>query len=133
LQPLQPARGGESDDAFLRKRVFLILGWAWVAGIFWLSLTPHPPTIDVAQGDKLGHFGAYGLLMLVFCQAYDQRRTRMAYALGFVAMGILIEFLQRMTGYRDFEVLDMVADAIGVLLGWAGAAVLERIVRSARG
>jgi VanZ family protein len=57
----------------------------------------------------------------------------MAYALGFVAMGILIEFLQRMTGYRDFEVLDMVADAIGVLLGWAGAVVLERIVRSARG
>ena len=71
--------------------------------------------------------------MLVFCQAYDQRRTRIAYALGFIGMGILIEFLQRMTGYRDFEVLDMVADAIGVLLGWAGAAVLERVVRSARG
>jgi glycopeptide antibiotics resistance protein len=39
-------------------------------------------------------------------------------------MGIAIEFLQRMTGYRTFDVLDMVANAVGVLLGWAAALVL---------
>jgi VanZ family protein len=101
-----------------------------VAAIFWLSLTPRPPTIDIEQGDKLGHFGAYGLLMLLFCQVYDQRRTRLAYASGFIAMGIAIEFLQRMTGYRTFDVLDMAANATGVILGWAAAALLDRFLRA---
>ena len=67
--------------------------------------------------------------MLLFCQAYARTSTRAAYAAGFVAMGIAIEFLQRMTGYRSFEVLDMVADAIGVALGWAAAMALDRIRR----
>jgi len=68
--------------------------------------------------------------MLVFCQVYDLRRARIAYACGFIAMGIAIEFLQRMTGYRNFEVADMLADAVGVGLGWAAAAVLERLLRA---
>ncbi len=103
-----------------------------VAAIFWLSLTPRPPTIDVEQGDKLGHLAAYGLLMLLFCQVYARKSTRIAYATGFVVMGIAIEFLQKMTGYRSFEVADMVADAIGVLLGWAAALLFERYARIGR-
>jgi VanZ family protein len=127
LQPLRAARqaaGRRPDGALLRRRIFLILGWGWVAAIFWLSLTPRPPTIDVEQGDKLGHLAAYGLLMVLFCQVYAGRSTRAAYAAGFIAMGIAIEFLQRMTGYRTFDVLDMVANAVGVLLGGAAALAL---------
>ena len=33
-------------------------------------------------------------------------------------MGIAIEYLQRATGYRTFEVADMIADAVGVATGW---------------
>ena len=62
--------------------------------------------------------------MFVFCQIYDQRRTRLAYAIGFIAMGVALEFLQGMTGYRTFEVLDMLANAVGVALGWSAALVL---------
>ena len=35
-----------------------------------------------------------------------------------MALGIALEFAQRMTGFRMFEVADMVAGALGVTLGW---------------
>ena len=44
-------------------------------------------------------------------------------------MGIGIEFLQRMTGYRTFDVYDMAANATGVLLGWAAAVLLARVLQ----
>jgi VanZ family protein len=59
--------------------------------------------------------------MFWFCMLYRGPRTRLVYALGFIAMGIAIEFVQRWTGYRSFEVYDMIADALGVLFGWAVA------------
>jgi VanZ family protein len=109
----------------LRSRpLSLALGWAWVAAIVWLSLTPSPPTIDIEQGDKLGHFLAYGILMFWFCQLYVAPRARLGYALGFVALGVGLEFAQRALGTRSFELFDMAADALGVALGWLAAGVV---------
>jgi VanZ family protein len=82
---------------------------------------PAPPTLDFEQSDKLGHFLAYGGLMFWFCQLYPKRRTRVYYAAGFIALGVGMEFLQGMTDYRTFEALDMVANTIGVFLGWTAA------------
>ena len=42
-------------------------------------------------------------------------------------MGIALEFLQGMTGYRTFDVLDMAANAAGVLFVLAGALLLSRM------
>ena len=64
--------------------------------------------------------------MFWFCLVYRSPHTRLVYAIGFIAMGIGIEYIQRWTGYRSFEVYDMVADALGVLLGWAAALVVFR-------
>jgi len=33
-------------------------------------------------------------------------------------LGVALEYMQGWTGYRTFDVLDMAADGIGVLLGW---------------
>ena len=33
-------------------------------------------------------------------------------------MGIVLEFIQGLTGYRSLEYTDMTANTIGVLLGW---------------
>jgi len=62
--------------------------------------------------------------MFWFCQLYPKARTRVYYAAGFIALGVGMEFLQGMTDYRTFEVLDMVANTIGVSLGWAVALIL---------
>jgi len=91
---------------------------------------PQPPKVDLDQGDRLGHFAAYGLLMFLFCQIYGQGRTRLAYAVCFTAMGISLEFLQRMTGYRHFDLLDMVANTVGVAFGWTAVFALEKLKHS---
>lgn len=107
----------------MRWRAFWLAGgWAIAAAIVWLSLSESPPKIDIEQGDKIGHFVAYGTLMYWFCQLYATRPARIAYAAGFAAMGVALEFIQGALGYRSYEVFDMYANALGVLLGWALAA-----------
>jgi VanZ family protein len=102
-----------------------------VAGVVWLSLTPSPPKVDFEQSDKVGHFLAYGGLMFWFSQLYFERKVRLAYAAGFAAMGVALEFIQGWTGYRSFELYDMLADGVGVALGWAAALILPRVVPGA--
>jgi VanZ family protein len=106
--------------------VSLAAGWGWAAAIVWLSLTPSPPQLDVVHSDKLAHFAAYGVLMFWFCQLYARRNVRIAYAAGFFVMGIVLELVQGQLGYRDYELLDMAANAVGVSLGWAAARLLGK-------
>ena len=112
-------------NARIKLRPLLVaIGWAFVATILWLSLTPSPPSIPIEQGDKLGHISAYGGTMFWFAQLYARSSVRLRYAVGLVALGVALEFVQAHVG-RDFEVLDMVADAIGVSLGWAAALLIR--------
>jgi VanZ family protein len=106
------------------RKALVAAGWGWAAAIVWLSLTPALPEVDIAHSDKLGHFAGYGLLMFWFSQLYLQRA---AYAAGFIAMGVGLELLQGHLGYRTYEVFDMYANTLGVLLGWAAAILLPRI------
>jgi len=115
------------------RPLWLALGWGWVAAIVWLSLMPSPPTIDIAQGDKLGHFLAYGILMFWFCRLYPAQRTRLGYALGFAALGVGLEFAQRALGYRSYEAFDMLANALGVALGWIAAGVVGESIAARAG
>ena len=112
LQPFPPALPGRSDKVVLNEDDSgLGLGWGWAAAIVWLSLTPSPPQVDVDYGDKLGHFGAYGLLMFWFALLYlELAASARGTLIGFIAMGIGLEFLQGMLGYRSFDVHDMAAN-----------------------
>ena len=101
------------------RSAWLTLGWIWVGVVLYLSLMPHPPApLSFSEADKLEHALAYAMLMLWFCQAYIEIGARIRLFFLLVAMGVAIEFLQRMTGYRTFEYADMLADLTGVLLGW---------------
>lgn len=113
------------------RRLWLVLGWAMVGAIVWLSLTPSPPKVDFEESDKLGHFLGYGTLMFWFSQLYIQKISRVAYASGFALMGVALEFAQGALGYRTYEVFDMYANALGVLLGWAAALILPRVLPGA--
>jgi len=108
------------------RAALLAGGWLWAAAIVFLSLTPRLPRIDIEHGDKLGHLLSYGLLMFWFGFLYRKRTSRMGYAALWIAMGVALEFAQRATGYRSFEVADMVANSLGVLLGWGLSATLRK-------
>ncbi len=100
------------------RRIWRAIGVGLVLFVIWLSLTPYPIEIPIEHGDKLGHIAAYGTLMVWFAQLDTRHRVRVAYAIGFVMLGVALEFAQRLTDYRTFEVADMGADAVGVLFGW---------------
>lgn len=103
------------------RSLWIAGGWAIAAVIVWLSITPSPPKIDIDEGDKLGHLLAYGTLMFWFCQLYAGRGARAAHAAGFALMGVALEFVQDALGYRSYDVYDMLANTVGVALGWAAA------------
>jgi VanZ family protein len=67
----------------------------------------------------------YGALMFWFAFLYRRTPTRFLYAIGFIAMGVAIEFIQPYTG-RNFEIADMAADALGVMIGWGAALIAFR-------
>jgi VanZ family protein len=100
------------------RRIWRAIGFGLVVLVVWLSLTPQPIEIPVEQGDKLGHITAYATLMFWFAQLDTRHRMRVGYAIGFVTLGVAMEFAQRLTDYRTFELADMGADAVGVLFGW---------------
>lgn len=87
--------------------------------MIFLSLAADPPQLPKFQSsDKISHLLAYGALMGWFGQLYPAFARQIISAFGFVLMGILLEFVQGWTGYRMFDVLDMLANTSGVLLGW---------------
>ena len=104
------------------------MGWGWAAAIVWLSLTPSPPRVDFTASDKLGHLLAYGLLMFWFAQIYASQKIRIFHGIGFLAMGVALEVLQGLSGLREYDVADMLANAVGVAAGWLAARLLPRLL-----
>jgi VanZ family protein len=66
--------------------------------------------------DKIEHFLAYFVLVLLPA-IHERRRFVAGCALGAVALGIALEFVQLYSPGRTFEIADMLADAAGVVCG----------------
>lgn len=81
-----------------------------------LSLLPLGPEVPSTGWDKSNHLLAFALLAVLACQAWPNRIPAALAAL--LVYGGLIEVLQSLTGYRFAEWGDLLADALGLLLGW---------------
>lgn len=57
-------------------------------------------------------------MSLWFCQLYLSAHSRKVVIAALIGLGIGLEFIQGWTGYRLFDVWDMAANSIGVLLGF---------------
>jgi len=99
-----------------------VVGWVGVAVLIVLSLVPEAPSFtEFQQEDKIGHVLAYAAIMLWFAQVSVSRGSRTLNALGLLALGVALEFVQGWTGERTFSLADMGADAVGIVLGWLAA------------
>lgn len=85
------------------------------------------PSFDLFQMDKVGHAGAYGLLVglslygLHRYQILDRAPFRLGFWVFLLATlyGVLMEFVQfEFFPNRHFEVDDMLANALGAAAGW---------------
>ncbi|ATH09134.1 hypothetical protein BIY24_14635 [Halobacteriovorax marinus] len=98
-------------------KFWTILGLIYVVAIFYLCLKRSEPSIPPFEHfDKILHFSAYFTLTSYFTQITKLKNLR-ALILIFFIMGVTIEVLQYFSGYRSFEMLDILANTLGVLAG----------------
>lgn len=97
---------------------WLTAGWVMVVAVVLLSLTPK---LAFKGGfphfDKFEHALAYLVLMAWF-GGLSGRRAHRWIALGLIALGAAIEWAQGASGFRTADLWDLLADAVGIALGW---------------
>jgi hypothetical protein len=107
-------------------RHYLYLGWGIVSLIIILSLLPGSSMpkynwMQLLAIDKWGHFIFYGLAAWCFKKYFEYQsidRIQFYIGLSLLSLGILLEFLQLMMRQgRNFDGLDVVADALGIICG----------------
>ncbi len=106
--------------------------WLCLAGVVILSLVPTdrlPDEVGLVW-DKAQHAGGFVLLTILGLSAYPGRLW--AVGLGLLAAGAGIELAQEATGWRQGDVLDLLADAAGIVIGLAWALLPASPSRSRR-
>ncbi len=101
------------------RHLWLVIGYMLITWVVYQTLAASPVSTGFDISDKLIHTVGYFVLMGWFVQIYHGKRQKFYWALFFIGMGIGLEFLQDLTGVRFFEVSDMLANGLGVLLAWA--------------
>jgi VanZ family protein len=99
--------------------IWAVLGAAIVAAIIYLSTARVDLPSPGEGSDKIEHALAYGVLTWWWSQIVVSPRRRAVLLVAGVTLGIALEITQSFIPYRSAEVLDAVADAVGVLVGWA--------------
>jgi len=100
------------------KSLWLSIGYLLVGYVIYSSLTPSPIEVDINYFDKYAHTFGYFVLMGWFMQIYHAKKSVLFCAIILISMGVGLEFVQGMTGYRYFDLNDMLANASGVFLAW---------------
>ena len=95
------------------------------------SLPTIPDWTSLFSPDKVAHFAAYALLaLLLSAEAYPRKRMG-GIGLAILAaalFGAALEFLQAVIGTgRSFDPVDMVANALGALLGGLLATLVAKL------
>ncbi len=112
----------ESGLMLHQSRLFPVwktVGVLMVAVVCVASLAPTLPELPGSPSDKVEHLVAYASLTLWWGMLYPGKRERWLACALFIAMGVALEFAQRATGYRVFDVLDMAANGMGAIAGRA--------------
>ncbi len=115
------------------KRPFLLSSrWsraafaALILIVSWLAFTPNPPPQIDLGWDKANHASAFATLLISASWAWPLRR-RWA-PLGLLAYGVFIEIVQSFIPGRDGDWHDVVADAVGLLVGLLLLAILTKLL-----
>lgn len=120
-------RTGVAFGVFLSLVLWATIGGGADAGLLNMLLR-------VPGMDKVGHVVVYGTLTaLAILGAGDRRILRFVplWPSVFLTLSMVDEFRQRTVPGRDFSREDMLANLIGVTLGWMVAVAATRSERSA--
>ena len=94
-----------------------IAGIMLIMIIFTFSLFENLGSSLNVMNDKIIHFTAYTALSFLVFRA-SRTFKRVLLFTGLVSLGLLTEFLQYSSGLRNFEYMDIIANTLGVLVGF---------------
>ncbi|WP_051560212.1 VanZ family protein [Marinobacterium jannaschii] len=95
-------------------------------GITVLSLLPIAGLPEkTGFTDKQSHFIAWGSAALVGFTLFPRAGWRILLLLLF--WGVAIEYAQQLIPKRQFSGLDVIANTLGIVLGWGAAMLLRRL------
>src|SRR5262245_56870857 len=98
--------------------VWLAFGWLLVIGVVVGSLLPAPVISEITPpfNDKVEHFSAYFAMMMWFGGLYP-RAKHLSVAGALLFLGVSLDVLQGVaTTTRTFDLLDIAADAVGIVV-----------------
>ena len=101
------------------------------ATVMMLMPTSGLPNIEIPYIDKLAHFGIYALFFLLWAFAFLKHLTKSKASIWglFLALffyGMVIELIQgRWIPDRSFDTMDMLANFIGLTIGYVAFYILK--------
>jgi VanZ family protein len=85
--------------------------------ILVLVLLPSGNLPGFTWWDKLNHFSAFFTLTCLLYFSFNKAKWLSCVALPLLVFGLLLEILQLLSGYRQFSLLDVLADGVGIAFG----------------
>ena len=113
--------------AFNMQNNLRILAITLIMGVFTFSLFEYQESKTVLN-DKLIHFFVYSVLsFLVFKASLSFEKILLF--IGLISLGIFIELLQNVSGLRNFEYMDIIANSLGILVGFLIFSINEKTLK----
>jgi len=103
-----------TQSALQLPRLWFTLAYALTLTVGVLSLIPAP---DPGVSDKVVHFLTYAILSAGFSLIVEARKSLWLILFGLICYGLLLEWLQGLTGYRMEDMSDALANSLGVITG----------------
>lgn len=99
-----------------RRKIWQTILFSLLIFILFLATSPDPYPVPASDSDKVNHVLAFACLGVLACWSYPASRSTLLAGL-LLAYGLGIELVQALLPHRDFSLLDLVADALGIGLG----------------
>jgi|SRR5690554_254199 len=104
------------------RRLWQAVLFVSVAAVLYLATTSSSYPVPASDNDKINHLIAFVELTIVTRLAWP-RLSAWWYASVLLGFGLLLEVVQANLPYREFSLMDVVADGLGIAIGmlpWPG-------------
>ena len=98
-----------------------------IMGVFTFSLFEYQESKTVLN-DKYIHFFVYLVLSLSVLTA-SKSVKRILLFIGLVSLGVFTEVLQNVSGLRNFEYMDIIANSLGILVGFLIFSIVKKTLK----
>jgi VanZ family protein len=118
-------------DRRIKRTLFGLWCLAWLFTAV-LLLAPLTSPIRVSYADLIAHFLVFACLAFGTVGFSHRGSELTLLAAATIAGGVALEIAQGLVPYRTFDILDMAANTLGAMVGYAGGlSVLLLVIRPA--